>query len=468
MSMGSRFTNSGKRLDQLPILPFHRRLFGLIGAGLFLDGFQLYFPSGLVSVLVKSGWAPERFASNYISAGLFGVLLGAWLSGIIGDRFGRQFCYQLNLLIFGLAACGSAAAPSPEHLVLLRFVMGLGLGAEIIVGYALLIEYIPPSRRGRWTAGLSLAISTAIFGSSFVSYILLPTIGWRWIFVGFGIASLLLWHLRKGIPESPRWLESKGRHAEAQRIVSGIEREAAHREAQPAQTSAVAAVRHSNSSDQVLLSVDLQKRFAVGVAIHIGCNALGYGFFIWLPTFLERQGFTVTAALGFTAVISLGAPLGSLTGIFLSDRLSRRKTTAGLFFVIACLGLVFPTIRNQYLLLCVGVLLNILYFFLVSVTWASYLPELFPTRIRLRASGACNAIGRAVGVVLPFLVVPILNRFGLIGVMCLIGACLVAASIIVIVLGIETNDRSLEALGSDHTGRFPKGDAGRLARCAKR
>ena len=146
---------------------------------------------------------------------------------------------------------------------------------------------------------------------------------------------------------------------------------------------------------------------------------------------------------------------------FLSDRLSRRKTTAGLFFAIACLGLVFPVIRNPPLLLSVGLLFNILYFFLVSVTWASYLPELFPTRIRLRASGACNGIGRAVGVVLPFFVVPTLNRFGLIGVMCLIGVLLVAAGVTVSVLGIETNDRSLEALGSDHERNFPKGRHGR-------
>jgi MFS transporter, putative metabolite:H+ symporter len=459
--MGSSVINSGIRLDQLPILPFHRRLFVLIAAGLFLDGFQLYFPSGLVNVLVKSGWAPEKFAANYISAGLFGIMLGAWLSGIIGDRFGRQFCYQLNLLIFGLASFGSAAAPSPEYLVLLRFVMGLGLGAEIIVGYALLIEYIPPSRRGRWTAGLALAISAAIFGSSFVSYTFLPTIGWRWIFVGFGIASLLLWQLRKGIPESPRWLESKGREAEAQRIVSNIEREAAHGGVEPAQKAVAVPALDARSSDQLLLAVDLRKRFLVGIAIHVGSNALAYGFLIWLPTFLEREGFTVTVALAFTAIISSGAPLGSLAGIVLSDRLSRRKTAAGLFFAIACLGLVFPVIRNPPLLLSVGLLFNILYFFLVSVTWASYLPELFPTRIRLRASGACNGIGRAVGVVLPFFVVPTLNRFGLIGVMCLIGVLLVAAGVTVSVLGIETNDRSLEALGSDHARNFPKGRHGR-------
>jgi MFS transporter, putative metabolite:H+ symporter len=463
--MGSSFINSGKRLDQLPILPFHRRLFALIGAGLFLDGFQLYFPSGLVSVLVKSRWAPESFAANYISAGLFGIMLGAWLSGIIGDRFGRQFCYQLNLLIFGLAAFGSAAAPSPEYLVLLRFVMGLGLGAEIIVGYALLIEYIPPNRRGRWTAGLALAISTAVFGSSFASYTLLPTIGWRWIFVGFGVASLLLWQLRKGIPESPRWLESKGRDAEAQSIISSIEREAAHRDVQSARQTATVAVLDARSSHQVLVAVDLRKRFVVGIAIHVGSNALAYAFFIWLPTFLEREGFSVTMALGFTAVISLGAPLGSLTGIVLSDRLSRRKTTAGLFFVLACLGLVFPIIRNPPLLLFIGLLLNILYFFLVSVTWASYLPELFPTRIRLRASGACNGTGRAVGVLLPFFVVPILNRFGLIGVTCLIGVLLAAAGIVVIVLGIETNDRSLEALGSHPTARFSESGTATLAQC---
>src|SRR6201999_1078533 len=100
----------------LPISRFHYQLAGLIGAGLFLDGFEIYLAGGVIGILVKSGWAD--LAS------------------------GRRFSYQLNLLIFGLASFASAAAPSMPYLIAARFVMGIGLGAEIVVGYATLVEYI--------------------------------------------------------------------------------------------------------------------------------------------------------------------------------------------------------------------------------------------------------------------------------------------------------------------------------------
>ena len=147
--------NAAARLDRLPISGFHWRLLGLIGAGLFLDGFEIYLAGGVIGLLVKTGWTSLESSAQFISAGVVGMMLGAWLSGILGDRYGRRFSYQLNLLIFGLASFASAAAPSMPFLVAARFVMGIGLGAEIVVGYATLVEYIPPSYRGRWGAGLS-------------------------------------------------------------------------------------------------------------------------------------------------------------------------------------------------------------------------------------------------------------------------------------------------------------------------
>ncbi len=119
------------------------------------------------------------------------------------------------------------------YLVAARFVMGVGLGAEIVVGYATLIEFIPPHYRGRWGAGLSLFMNAALFASAIGGYFVLPTIGWRWLFIAVGVAALWVWYLRKGVPESPRWLESKGRNAEAEQIVARIEREACVTSAPP-------------------------------------------------------------------------------------------------------------------------------------------------------------------------------------------------------------------------------------------
>ena len=142
--------NSGGRLDRLPISPFHYRVLGLVSAGMFLDAFEIYLAGGVLAALVKSGWSDLAHNGWFISTTFAGMMVGAWCAGIFGDRYGRRFSYQLNLLIFGIASLGGAAAPSIEWLIVARFFMGIGLGAEIVVGYVTLSEFVPPLQRGRW------------------------------------------------------------------------------------------------------------------------------------------------------------------------------------------------------------------------------------------------------------------------------------------------------------------------------
>jgi len=436
---------SGARLDRLPICSFHRRLLGLIGAGLFLDGFEIYVAGGVIGLLVKTGWTDLASAGQFISAGVFGMMLGAALSGVLGDRFGRRFSYQLNLLIFGLASFAAAAAPSMIYLVAARFVMGIGLGAEIVVGYATLIEYIPPSHRGRWGASLSMFTNAALFVSAITGYFVLPEIGWRALFVAVGIAALGVWYLRKGVPESPRWLESKGRNDEAERIVAAIEREAGVTTSPPVLPLARPAVPIMPS----IWTRDMLARFAIGFALNIGGNATVYGFIIWLPSFFVKQGLTITTSLGFTAIMSLGGPVGAAIGILVADRFNRRRMIVALSVLAALLGFIYPFAGSNALVALNGfVLVTVVYTF-VAVAWASYVPELFPTEIRLRATGYCNAGGRMAAAAMPFAVVPLFGSFGIVGVAALLGAILLAQAAIVAVLGIETNDRSLEALAPD-------------------
>jgi MFS transporter, putative metabolite:H+ symporter len=433
--------NAAARLDRLPIGRFHWRLVGLIGAGLFLDGFEIYLAGGVIGLLVKTGWTDLGSGAQFISAGVFGMMLGAWLSGILGDRFGRRFSYQLNLLIFGLASFASAAAPSMPYLVAARFIMGIGLGAEIVVGYATLVEYIPPSHRGRWGAGLSLFTNCALFASSIAGYVILPTIGWRWLFVGVGIAALIVWYLRKGMPESPRWLELKGRNAEAERIVADIERAADVALPPVSRVAMPAAI-----TDRPVFSREMIGRFVLGFALNISGNAAVYGFFVWLPTFFVKQGLTVTQSLGFTTVMSLGGPVGATIGMVIADRVDRKYVIIAMSVLAALLGLAYPYARSDELVSLIGfVLITVVYIF-VAVAWACYVPELFPTELRLRATGICNAVGRFAAALMPFVVVPLFNNFGIIGVTTLLGIILTLQAIIVALFGIETNKRPLEAL----------------------
>ncbi len=127
--------NAGARLDRLPICSFHWRILALIGAGMFLDAFDIYLAGGVLGAVLKEGWSTLDLNAAFVSSTFLGMTIGAWLSGILGDRFGRRFSYQVNLAMFGLASIAAAFAPSMYVLIGLRFIIGIGLGAEIVVGY---------------------------------------------------------------------------------------------------------------------------------------------------------------------------------------------------------------------------------------------------------------------------------------------------------------------------------------------
>ncbi len=168
--------------------------------------------------------------------------------------------------------------------------MGLGLGAEVVVGYAALVEFIPPDRAADAGApGRRCFLNTAVFASAVVSYFVLPSIGWRWLFVGVGCCAMAIWYLRKSIPESPRWLESKGRFQEAEAIVAMVEKQAGVALPPPA-----AAPPPQVQVERSLFARELWGRLAVGFALNIGINVAVYGFIVWLPTFFVKQGMTIT------------------------------------------------------------------------------------------------------------------------------------------------------------------------------
>jgi hypothetical protein len=149
--------NAGERLDRLPISSFHKRIFLLIGAGMFFDGYDLYVGTNVLGAVVQSKFATLEQVPQFISLTFLGLTIGSLITGFVGDRYGRRFTYQFNLMIFGLASLAAAFAPDMMTLNVLRFVMGLGLGAEIVVGYSTMTEFAPPHIPDPWDAANDLA-----------------------------------------------------------------------------------------------------------------------------------------------------------------------------------------------------------------------------------------------------------------------------------------------------------------------
>jgi len=128
----------GARLDRLPITRLHRKVFYLVAVGMFFEGFDIYIAASVLGATYKTGFSTLAQNGLFMSMTFVGMTLGALLTGFLGDRYGRRFTYQLNLIIFGAASLASVVAPDMTTLIVLRFLMGLGLGAEVVVGYSIM------------------------------------------------------------------------------------------------------------------------------------------------------------------------------------------------------------------------------------------------------------------------------------------------------------------------------------------
>src|SRR3977135_4189025 len=219
--------NAGGRLDRLPISSFHHRIFLLVGAGMLFDGYDLYVFTNVLPAAAQSGFSTALQNADFISKTFLGMTIGALVTGFLGDHYGRRFTYQINLLIFGLSSLAAAFASDMTMLIWLRFMMGLGLGAEIVVGYSTLTEFVPPRSRGRWLSFMAVLVVSGLPISALLGYLIIPSAGWRPMFVIAGIGALVVWYLRKALPESPRGLEAQGRLEEAEALMQAIEKEAA-------------------------------------------------------------------------------------------------------------------------------------------------------------------------------------------------------------------------------------------------
>jgi putative MFS transporter len=443
--------NAGGRLDRLPINSFHHRIFWLVGSGMLLDGYDLYVFTNVLPAAAQSGFSTALQNADFISKTFLGMTIGALVAGFLGDRYGRRFTYQVNLLIFGLASLAAAFAPDMTTLIWLRFLMGLGLGAEIVVGYATLTEFVPPNSRGRWLSFMAVLVFSGLPITALLGYLIIPAYGWRPMFAIAGVGALIVWQLRKALPESPRWLEAQGRAEEAEALMQEIEKEAARTSPlplpPPAPPAPPAPVAKFNLAS--LMTPSLLPRMIVGSWVLITVNTLIFGFVTWLLQFFLQQGLTITRSFAYTLVIVVGTPFGAVCGAFCADSIGRRRTIIGASVLTIALGVAYATFTAAtapWLILTVGFLLIVAIYVQVAMLFGVYTPELFPTDVRLRANGICHTFGRAATIVSPFIVLWLSQGYGIVGVLALMVALLAIQIVAVWGWGVEPRQRSLEQL----------------------
>jgi len=436
--------NAGARLDRLPVSSFHYRIFWLVGAGMFFDGYDLYVAGGVLASVLQTKFSTVPQNLQFISLTFVGMTLGALITGFVGDKMGRRFTYQVNLLIFGLASLAAAFAQDMNQLIACRFVQGLGLGAEIVVGYSTLTEFVPPKTRGRWLSVMAFLVVAGFPVTALLGYLIIPAFGWRPMFIIAAVGSLIVWYLRKNLPESPRWLEQQGRTEEAEALMARIESESAGGAPLP---PVVVPPQLPQVAASDMLKPPLLQRLIVGSWVLITINTLIFGFVIFLPQFFLRQGLTIANSLAYTLVLSVASLVGCAVGAYLSDAIGRRWSIIGASLVTIVTGYIyarFDASADPAIVLCVGFVLIVAIYVQTAILFGVYTPELFPTEIRLRANGICNTLGRGATVVSPFMVGALMASYKLPGVVWLMISLVVVQIVVVWAWGVEPRNRGLE------------------------
>lgn len=356
-----------RRVDRTKETKMLHRIVALVAAGMLLDGIDIYMASTVASSSLASHWSTVQQNSYFLSAGFAGLLVGSLLAGFIGDLKGRRVAYQLNLLLFGGFTLLGAFAPNMAFLTICRLGAGIGLGAEIVTGYAMVNEFAPAKTRGRLCAIISLLANSAAPVTMLLCAWIIPRFTWRPMFVAIGVLAGIIWYLRRDIPESPRWLAVHGRYDEADKIVRTLE---------------------ANGIDETPVEESSKnaKFRSVGLCLFVALVAVGatnvcqYTFTSWVPTLLVKKGINLSGTLWISTLMLLGAPVGCALSAFLLDRLGRKKVIVPAFVVTAVFGLLYAAQTQQVWAIVVGFILTMSLYVTFSAVIAVYTPELFPPR----------------------------------------------------------------------------------------
>jgi MFS transporter, putative metabolite:H+ symporter len=325
-----------------------------------------------------------------------------------------------------------------------RFLMGLGMGAEFVIAFAMLSEFVPPKTRGRWQASLAVISNGAVFISSLCGFIIIPHYGWRWVFVIAGVAAIAVWLLRKSLPESPRWLESKGRTEEAERVLDDIVHELGLKEVPAGVAAPVTAAPVADVPFSALFAPPILRRTLLAIILMTMGLTVSYGYTNWLPTFFIKQGMSLNTSIGFTVVMSLGGTLGALIAFAIGDKVDRRPSLTVIGICALLSGILFAQGESVLWINIFGLLLLCSLFAFTTLSIAVYMPELFATEYRARGAGIAFTCARIGIMVTPFPIVWAFDFGGLAAVTTMFSAFLVIALIAVWLLGVETRAKPLE------------------------
>jgi MFS transporter, putative metabolite:H+ symporter len=453
----------GARLDRLPTTRYIWYLVGLVSFGAFFEIYDLVLTAPLSLGLLVAGVFHRGAAglfgitdqATFAAATFAGLYVGTLTFSTVADRLGRRPVFTFALLWYATATVVMGLQNSALAIDLCRFVASMGVGLELVAIDCYLAELMPKAVRGRAFAVSASLQFLSVPLVSVLAWLLIPGThlgidGWRWLAFVPAIGALLVWQVRRALPESPRWLEAHGRAAEAHLITSGIEQRVARDLGYqvPEVLAPADAPTRMPAKTMSLWTPPYRRRTIVLIAFHL-FQTIGYfGFANWLPTLLVSQGIEIGKSLAYSAVLALVPPVAPLAFSFFVDKAERKWMVAAGALLAAVAGLLFSRITQHsnfalFTIIGAGVAIGNS---LMSLSYHTYQSELFPTPMRARAVGFVYSFSRLSAIFSSYIIAATLDRAGSVGVFVLISMAMVVVALIVGLFGPRTRGLALEQI----------------------
>jgi putative MFS transporter len=440
------------RIERTQVSPWHIRALLIMGSATFFDAFDVLAIAYVLPTLIGAWELAPRTVGLLISSSFIGQIVGALFFGWLAERIGRLRCAKITIALYSLMSILCALSWNTSSLLLFRTIQGIGLGGEVPVAAAYINEITRAKGRGRLFLIYQLIFPIGLVGASLLGFWLVPLFGWRTMFLVGGLPAILVLALFVGniLPESPRWLVSKGRLDEAEQIVGQMEsasRSGGGIISPTSESLPIAPAPRNETSWLELFRGIYRLRTIVVWFIWITTYFVTYGVNTWLPTiFRTYYNYSVADALRNGVLINLAGLAGAFLCAMLVDRLGRRPWFI-LAYTLGAAPLIAIWIRGAANPRAVVVLVAISFMFISGNSMLVYLytTEIYPTRLRSLGTGAASAWLRIASAAGPAVVGFALAGYGVSGVFLLFGLISLTGAAISF-RTVETRERALEEI----------------------
>lgn len=447
------------RLDRLPFTRSLWRLVLLISLGGVFELYDIFLSTYIAPGLVASGLfasnTPGLFATNGIGFFIFstfaGMFVGCMGFGSIADRLGRRPIFISALVWYSACSSIMAFQTTAVGVDTWRFIASIGVGLEQVTIDTFLPELVPPRLRGKAFAFYQFVEFCVVPIVALLGWLLVPRQpfgleGWRCVTLIGSAGALVAWWLRRGLPESPRWLAQHGRHDEAERVMARIEaavsRDIGGRLPPPGPP--LPTFTHSSRFREIFRP-PYRKRTVVLSIFNLMQTIAFYGFGSWVPTLLIAKGIRVTTSLEYAFIIAIANPVGPLLGMLVADRMERKWQLVSAGISIGVFMFLFAHQEHPAVVILFGVMVTLANNWM-SFALHNYQGELFPTRMRGRAVGFVYGWSRVSAAFAGLLIGFFLREGGATGVALFIGAAMAVMTITIGGFGPPTRHLALEEI----------------------